>query len=56
MNKNLLTKKIKGDIVEEVDSTDHIALNDIVEKEEVTEHGDKAEQTEASHDVDHRIL
>ena len=44
------------EIVEEEGSTDHMPLNDIVEEQEVTEHGDEAEQTEAGHNVDHRVL
>ena len=32
------------------------SLRDIVEEDEVAEHGDEAEETETSHDVDHCVL
>ena len=32
------------------------SLGDIVEEDEVAEHGDEAEETESSHNVDHCVL
>ena len=34
----------------------NFTLRDIVEEDEVTKHGDKAEKTKSSHNVDHRVL
>ena len=42
-------KKKKGDAY-------NWSLGDIVEEDEVAEHGDEAEETESSHNVDHCVL
>ena len=34
----------------------HKPLDDVVEEDEVAEHGDEAEEAEARHDVDHCIF
>ena len=40
-----------------VDKTSYnFTFGDIVEKDEVTEHGDEAEKPKSSHNVDHRVL
>ena len=36
--------------------TYNFPLLDVVEEDEVTEHGDEAEQAQARHDVDHGVL
>ena len=39
-----------------VSTTHNLPLLDIVEENEVTEHGDEAEEAQSSHYVDHRVL
>ena len=41
---------------ESLQSTHHFSLRDIVQEDEVTEHGDEADEAESSHHVNHGVL